>query len=196
MLSLGVPSHNISMQASWRVTDWFKGVVVAVAVSIVMGLWFLFRPIFARFLWYILDYAPEKKAQLFFAVFEDKAQQPRLKTLAESLFSERMNHVDESLEEALNGMHENRDDLAWVKESVTRQGETLREVKDVIKVLPQLLDTIGRIADSSEKNDGRLDALHDLASRMDERQKNIEKMVERRLNQAPEPHPHRRGDDR
>lgn len=202
---MGEPSQtpDPAMSASTSaLPDWVKVVLIALVIPALGFLWvWVLRPFLSASVWHLLDQKPDKKIELFFAGLEDIKQQPRLKKLSHDIFGERIEHVDQEIalavkigESALTLAEANRDAIEGFRAIVLALGATVEEVRKSTAGLPQIVVALDRAATAAQGVERTVGEMQVTVARIDERQKAIQNMVERRTHQL-DPHPSRRADD-
>lgn len=182
--------------------EWARVTLIALTIPALGFLWvWVLRPFLSAGVWHLLDQKPDKKIELFFAGLEDIKQQPRLKKLSHDIFGERIEHVDQEIAKAINiaekahGLAEaNRDAIEGFRAIVLAQGASIEEVRKAAAVLPQIVVALDRAASAAQSVERTVGEMQVTVARIDERQKAIQNMVERRTHQL-DPHPSRRADD-
>jgi hypothetical protein len=188
--------------ASTSLPDWAKVTLIALVIPALGFLWvWVLRPFLSAGVWHLLDQKPDKKIELFFAGLEDVKQQPRLKKLSHDIFGERITHVDKEIaraiaigESALTLAEANRDAIEAFRAIVLQQGAAIDEVRKATAGMPQILGALDRASLAAQGIERTIGEMQVTVARIDERQKAIQNMVERRTHQL-DPHPARRADD-
>jgi hypothetical protein len=192
-----------------KLPDWVKVTLIALVIPTLVFLWaWVFRPFFSAVVWHLLDQKPEKKSELFLSVLEDSRQQPRLKKISEGVFGDRIEHVDRAIEQAVSIGNQgiaigkealelalaNRDAIEAFREIAVQQGAAIEEVRKSVGGLPQLMQSLDRGSEATERLVETVHSMEITISRIDERQQAMKQIIERRTQQS-NPHPQRRSDD-
>lgn len=182
--------------------EWARVTLIALTIPALGFLWvWVLRPFLSAGVWHLLDQKPDKKIELFFAGLEDVKQQPRLKKLSHDIFGERIEHVDEGIaranttaERAIGLAEANRDAIESFRAIVKALGASVEEMRKSTAGLPQILGALDQAASAAQGIERTVGEMQVMVARIDERQKAIQNLVERRTEQR-NPHPSRRADD-